>query len=120
MVKAAGAGLTCIRRARSLTGEEFLVLVTSVGNALRSFRAATLDQLAVELNAPRAQVEAALSFWVHRGDAAECTRVNGRACGTSCRRCPVGRSQSHADVPPEVTVYEWVSRRADSDNPAPV
>ena len=80
--------------------------------------AATASQLAAEVSAGRSEVEAALDFWVRRGDVNVCEDSSAPACGTTCTRCPIGsmpkarsarrRSAQSRSVSSPV-VYEWVS-----------
>ena len=50
-------------------------------------------------------VEAAVEFWLHRGNVIVCEDPDHSGCGTACRKCPI------ADAPTlsrGATVYEWV------------
>lgn len=83
------------------------MIVRDVRSALRSRGAATVSQLVADLGADRPLVESALAFWTHRGNVAVCESTL-RACGTSCRRCPIGAGGPPAGPPP--VVYEWVEQ----------
>ena len=99
------------------------MILREVRNTLKDLEAATAGQLAAELSARRSEVEAALEFWVHRGDVKVCDDAAGPVCGTTCKRCPIGnlpKAKAHGaggqagrfaarvglSAP---VVYEWVS-----------
>lgn len=83
-----------------------------VGTTLQTLRAASLGQLAAELSAPRSDVESALSFWIRRGDVRLCEAGAEPACGTTCTKCPLGRSPKMMETAGRGAtgphVYEWV------------
>jgi hypothetical protein len=83
----------------------------SVGDALRTMRAATLSQLAAELSAPQHEIEALLAFWEHRGNVERCSSPQASGCGTACKACPIGSTPGGVPVAREesqTVVYEWV------------
>ena len=83
----------------------------SVGDALRTMKAATLRQLAAELAASPREVEALLAFWEHRGNVKRCASPQASGCGTACRACPIGSTPGGAPAMREesqAVVYEWV------------
>jgi hypothetical protein len=102
------------------------MILREVRNTLKILEAATAGQLSAELSARRSEVEAALEFWMHRGDVRICDEAAGSVCGTTCKRCPIGSlpkaktravgaeaSRFAARRGPRGTtapvVYEWVS-----------
>ncbi|MFP4114896.1 MAG: FeoC-like transcriptional regulator [Spirochaetota bacterium] len=94
----------------------------TVAATLEELGAATVSQLAAELNVTRHELEPALAFWEHRGDIRRCRRMGAAACGTSCTKCPIGQGQTNVPraarpraAVDTVVVYEWIGGR----RPAP-
>ncbi|MFO8065364.1 MAG: FeoC-like transcriptional regulator [Spirochaetota bacterium] len=89
------------------------MILQDVRRRLKTMEGATASQLAAELSAGRSEVEAALDFWIRRGDVTRCEDSSSPACGTSCTRCPIGSlpkaSSARRRSAPSPVVYEWVS-----------
>ncbi len=80
------------------------MIVSAVGKALRTAKAATLSQLVADLGADRDMIEAAVEFWLRRGNVVVCEQPADGGCGTVCRRCPIADAPSPSRG---ATVYEW-------------
>lgn len=80
------------------------MIIRRVGRALERLKVASVSELAAEAGDDRDMVEAALQYWIHRGNAAECS-VSESGCGTTCRRCPLADAPALRSMS---TVYEWV------------
>ncbi len=83
-----------------------------VAAALERMKAATLTQLAAELEAPPREVEPLLDFWERRGTIRRCADSLTGGCGSTCRACPLAQRRPSVEMrtPPQRTavVYEWV------------
>ncbi len=86
------------------------MIIRSTGEALARLKVASASELAAEVGADRGMVDAALEYWIHRGNAVECS-VSDSGCGTTCRRCPLAEAPALRSL---TTVYEWVPQRAGS------
>ncbi len=79
------------------------MILRQVRSALTTLKVATVSRLAAETGAGTDEVDAALAFWLHRGDVRICSTSS--ACGTTCRNCPSG------SVPPAHVIdnaYQWI------------
>ncbi len=87
------------------------MILRDVRQTMKALGVASATQLAAELHLRRAEVDSALEFWVQRGDIRICTDALGGACGTACKRCPIGGFKRNHEIGtgPRSRVYEWVS-----------
>lgn len=94
------------------------MILRDVRHTLKRLEAASATQLAADLHMRRSDVEAALDYWIQRGNVRVCQHSRAQACGTTCTRCPIGsmsrsmkgdpRLRPREPVTPAI-VYEWVS-----------
>jgi hypothetical protein len=80
------------------------VILRQVAGVLARLKVASASELAAEAGADREMVDAAIDYWIHRGNVIECS-VAESGCGTTCRRCPLADAPALRSVS---TVYEWV------------
>ena len=90
-------------------------MLTQVRDALSELGTATVGQLAVEIGTDRESVDAALAYWVNRGDVR--ARLLTVACGETCGKCAPADSPANAMVPHRPghdtgtgMAYEWLGR----------
>ena len=85
------------------------MILARTRETLRHRGSSTLSEVAAELSVHRAQADAALSYWVHRGSVEVAALAAPKSVSAACSGCAIASrcgAQQSTDHP--IRIYRWI------------